>query len=182
MSITPPPGCGHWQTPAVRSDELRTQFRGAKPWWQAAATRTSPRASESSHRLLNSRQRSDLGYRSDILADVVHESNRESNDTQKRHRPGGRRAACGMMMYRDRMGADTAALVDQVLALPNRERDAFIAELLARLLEPAADEFVESDEWVREIERRLQGVVSGETVCEDWDVVEQRLLAKYPKV
>ncbi len=87
-----------------------------------------------------------------------------------------------MMMYRDRMGADTAALVDQVLALPNRERDAFIAELLARLLEPAADEFVESDEWVREIERRLQGVVSGETVCEDWDVVEQRLLAKYPKV
>jgi hypothetical protein len=87
-----------------------------------------------------------------------------------------------MTMYRERMGADTAALVDQVLALPDRERDAFLAELLARLPEPAADKFVESDEWVREIERRLQGVVSGETVCEDWDVVEQRLLAKYPKV
>ncbi len=51
--------------------------------------------------------------------------------------------------------------------------DAFVAELLARLPEPAADEFVESDEWVREIERCLQGVVSRETVCEDWDVDER---------
>jgi hypothetical protein len=85
-------------------------------------------------------------------------------------------------MYCARMGADTAALVDQVLALADGERDAFLAELLARLPEPAADEFVESDEWVREVERRFQGVVSRETVCEDWDVVEQRLLAKYPKV
>ncbi len=85
-------------------------------------------------------------------------------------------------MYCARMGADTAALVDQVLALADGERDAFLAELLARLPEPAADEFVESDEWVREVERRFQGVVSRETACEDWDVVEQRLLAKYPKV
>jgi hypothetical protein len=80
------------------------------------------------------------------------------------------------------MGADTAALVDQVLALPDRERDEFFAELLARLPGASNDEFEVSDDWLREIERRLREVVSGEVVGEDWDVVEQRLLAKYPKV
>lgn len=80
------------------------------------------------------------------------------------------------------MGADTAALVDQVLALPDRERDEFFAELLARLPGASNDEIELSDDWLREIERRLREVVSGKVVGEDWEVVEQRLLAKYPKV
>lgn len=80
------------------------------------------------------------------------------------------------------MGTDTAALVDQVLALTDRERVEFLAELLARLPGANHDEFEVSDEWLRETERRLREVVSGEVVCEDWNVVEQRLLAKCPKV
>lgn len=49
-------------------------------------------------------------------------------------------------------------------------------------IELPLNEFEVSDEWLREIERRVREVMSGEVVCEDWDVIEQRLLAKYPKV
>lgn len=55
----------------MRDDELRSHLTAANPWWQAAATKASPSAWEASHRLLKRRAQSDLGYRSDILADVV---------------------------------------------------------------------------------------------------------------
>ena len=55
----------------VRDDELRNHLNSANPWWQAAATKTSPSAWESSHRLLKNRDQRDLGYRSDVLADIA---------------------------------------------------------------------------------------------------------------
>jgi uncharacterized protein len=55
----------------VRDDELRSHLTGSNPWWLAAATKASPTAWESSHRLLKKRAESDLGYRSDVLSDVA---------------------------------------------------------------------------------------------------------------
>lgn len=83
-----------------------------------------------------------------------------------------------MTMYRVRMGSDTAALLRQALALPDGEREDLAMELLASLPESVDDEL--SDEWVGEVERRIEQVESGAVVCEEWDVVEQRLLAKFP--
>jgi putative addiction module component (TIGR02574 family) len=77
------------------------------------------------------------------------------------------------------MGVDAADLLDKVLALPDNERENFVTELLARLPNPSEDEL--GDEWIDEIERRLDQAASGDVVCEKWDVVKQRLLAQYPK-
>lgn len=82
-------------------------------------------------------------------------------------------------MYALRMGTDTAALLQQVLALPEAEREELATEALASLYEPAGDGL--TDEWIDEIERRIEQAESGAVVCEEWDVVEQRLLAQFPK-
>lgn len=70
-------------------------------------------------------------------------------------------------------------MLEQVLALPEGEREDFVTELLARLPDRGGGAL--SDEWIGEIERRLDQIDSGEVVCETWDVVEQRLFAKLPK-
>ncbi|MEQ8438065.1 MAG: addiction module protein [Ilumatobacter fluminis] len=77
------------------------------------------------------------------------------------------------------MASDTAALLRQALALPDGEREDLAMELLASLPESVDNEL--SDEWVGEVERRIEQVESGAVVCEEWDVVEQRLLAKFPR-
>ncbi len=56
----------------MRDDELRTHLTASNPWWQAAATKTSTDAWQSSHRLLAARSRFDLDYRTDVLHDVAH--------------------------------------------------------------------------------------------------------------
>ena len=64
------------------------------------------------------------------------------------------------------------------MALSERDRADIAAELLASLPEPAGGLAVDSREWVREMERRARSVVSGETVTEDWDTVEARVLGR----
>jgi len=54
----------------VRDDELRRILVDANPWWRAAATGTDPTAWTRDHRLLRDRATHDLGYRSDVLADI----------------------------------------------------------------------------------------------------------------
>ena len=46
------------------------------------------------------------------------------------------------------------------------------------LLYPEGGLEIDSEEWLREIERRARSVVSGETELEDWDTVETRIRAK----
>ena len=82
------------------------------------------------------------------------------------------------MQYRVAMGTDAAALLEQVLALPENEREDFAAALLARLPAPGAGLEVDSPEWVAEIERRARRVLDGESTADDWDVAERRILAR----
>ncbi|MGH9023553.1 MAG: AAA family ATPase [Acidimicrobiia bacterium] len=55
----------------MRDDEIRRSLAEADPWWRAAAAGGDPTAWEGAHRLLRDRARHDLGYRSDILADLA---------------------------------------------------------------------------------------------------------------
>lgn len=55
----------------MRDDEIRRTLAEADPWWRAAASGGDPTAWVGSHRLLRDRARHDLGYRSDVLADLV---------------------------------------------------------------------------------------------------------------
>ncbi len=83
-------------------------------------------------------------------------------------------------MYHWLMESDAVALRRQVLDLPDEARAELAMELLASLPESADDAL--SDEWIDEIERRIEQADSGAVVCEEWEVVEKRLLAKLPKV
>ena len=74
------------------------------------------------------------------------------------------------------MTSDAVTVLREALALPDSDRAGIAAELLASLPEPANGVDIDSDEWVREIEHRALGILSGETVPEDWDSVEQRIL------
>ncbi len=56
---------------AVRDDEIRRALTEADPWWRAAAAGADPTAWVAAHRLLRDRARHDLGYRSDVLADIA---------------------------------------------------------------------------------------------------------------
>ena len=58
------------------------------------------------------------------------------------------------------------------MALPESDRADIAAELLASLPHPEGGLEIDSEEWLREIERRARSVVSGETELEDWDTVE----------
>lgn len=80
--------------------------------------------------------------------------------------------------YADAMTSDAVTVLREALALPDSDRADLAAELLASLPEPADTLAVDSDEWAQEIERRARGVLSGETVTEDWDAVEERILGK----
>lgn len=76
------------------------------------------------------------------------------------------------------MGATTTALLEQVLALPERERHEFVAQLIAQF--PVPDEAVDvgSPSWTAEIERRARRALSGESTADDWEIAEQRVLAR----
>jgi len=76
------------------------------------------------------------------------------------------------------MGVTAAPLLEQVLALPEGERNDFVVQLIARF--PAPDDGPELDapEWVAEIERRARRVVGAESTADDWEVAEQRILAR----
>jgi Putative addiction module component len=76
------------------------------------------------------------------------------------------------------MRSRAVTVLREALALSEGDRASIAAELLASLPEPEGSVAIDSDEWVREIENRARGVRSGETVFEDWDTVEQRILGK----
>lgn len=80
--------------------------------------------------------------------------------------------------YAGRMTSDAVTVLRVALALPEGDRASIAAELLASLPEPEGGLAIDSDEWVQEIERRAHEVLSGETVTEDWDTAEQRILGK----
>lgn len=76
------------------------------------------------------------------------------------------------------MTGDAMTVLRDALALSEGDRADLAAELLASLPAPDGGLEVDSDEWLREIERRARSVVSGETELEDWDTVEERIRAK----
>lgn len=76
------------------------------------------------------------------------------------------------------MSSDAVTVLRKALALPESDRASIAAELLASLPEPEGGVAIDSEEWVREIEARARGVLSGATVPEDWGTVEQRILGK----
>src|SRR4051812_13601346 len=80
--------------------------------------------------------------------------------------------------YPGGMTSDAVTVLQEALALPDSDRADIAAELLASLAEPPSTLDVGSDEWAQEIDRRARAVLSGETVTEDWDVVEKRILGK----
>jgi len=71
----------------------------------------------------------------------------------------------------------TESLLEQVLALPDDERQEFLALLQARLPELAEGEL--GDEWIDELDRRLADVEAGNVPTVKWEAVKDRLLAKY---
>ncbi|HRD99712.1 MAG TPA: addiction module protein [Ilumatobacteraceae bacterium] len=75
------------------------------------------------------------------------------------------------------MTTATESLLDQVLALPDDERQEFLTRLQERLPELAGDEL--GDEWIDELDRRLADVESGSVPTVRWEAVKERLLAKY---
>lgn len=79
-------------------------------------------------------------------------------------------------MYRVPVGSD--ALYREAMGLPDDERAALAVRLLASIDEPAVDDSVESyTAWLRDIEERLEALVSGEDPGEDWDDVYRDLVA-----
>jgi putative addiction module component (TIGR02574 family) len=76
------------------------------------------------------------------------------------------------------MTTTTESLLEQVLALPDEERQEFLTLLQARLPELADDEQL-GDEWIDELDRRLADVESGNVPTVKWEAVKERLLAKY---
>jgi putative addiction module component (TIGR02574 family) len=76
------------------------------------------------------------------------------------------------------VASDATAVLREALALSESERAGIAAELLASLPRPEGALEVDSDEWLREIDRRAGSVLAGETKLEDWDAVEKRILDK----
>lgn len=70
-------------------------------------------------------------------------------------------------------------LLKNALKLPAADRALLVAELDASLEAPP-DESVEiGPEWLRELERRAQAVMSGNSQGSDWQDVRARLHARY---
>ena len=76
------------------------------------------------------------------------------------------------------MASDATTVLREALALPERDRAGIAAELLASLHGPDGNLEIDSDEWVREIDRRARSVLADESPLEDWDTVEKRILDK----
>lgn len=76
------------------------------------------------------------------------------------------------------MGSD--ALYREAMDLPDDERATLAVRLLATVDEPAVDDSLESyAAWLRDIEQRLDALVTGEDPGEDWDDVYKDLVAEY---
>ncbi len=75
------------------------------------------------------------------------------------------------------MSTESAALLNEVLALPTEERAEIVAELLASLDDAGASE--DSREldaiWAAELSRRSQQLTSGAVQTEPWDDVVRRV-------
>lgn len=72
------------------------------------------------------------------------------------------------------------ALYREAMDLPADERATLAVRLLATVDEPAVDDLVESyTAWLRDVEQRLDALVSGEDPGEDWDGVYRDLVAEY---
>lgn len=75
------------------------------------------------------------------------------------------------------MSTKSAALLNEVLALPTDERAEIVAELLASLDDAGASE--DSDEldaiWAAELAQRSQQLTSGAVQTESWDDVVRRV-------
>ena len=81
-------------------------------------------------------------------------------------------------LYGEAVGSD--ALYREAMGLPDDERATLAVRLLASVDEPAVDDSVESyTAWLRDIEQRLDALVSGEDPGEDWDDVHKDLVADY---
>jgi len=70
----------------------------------------------------------------------------------------------------------TEDLLSTVLALPSSERAHFARELLASLDEEG--DAGAADEWVSEIERRVDDIWSGTAKTEPWETVRARITAR----
>ncbi len=78
------------------------------------------------------------------------------------------------------MGSDVGGLFREAMELPEVERANLAVKLLATVDEPAVDDTAEGyDAWLREIERRLEALVTGEDPGEDWDVIHRDLVAEF---
>ena len=69
-------------------------------------------------------------------------------------------------------------VLDDALALPQRDRAEVAAQLLQSLHGEDHDPELVRKEWAAEITRRAQAVLDGDDNSEDWEVVRARLLAK----
>lgn len=76
------------------------------------------------------------------------------------------------------MTSDALTILRDALALSEGDRADLAAELLASLPVSEGGLEIDSDEWLREVERRARSVESGETLLENWDTVEARIRAK----
>jgi Putative addiction module component len=80
--------------------------------------------------------------------------------------------------YRALVGSD--ALYREAMHLSDDERATLAVRLLASVDEPAVDDSLETyTAWIREMEQRLDGLVSGQDLGEDWDDVHRELVAEY---
>ena len=83
-------------------------------------------------------------------------------------------------MYRFAVGRDAGALFLAAMELPEDERASLAVRLLGTVDEPAVDDTSDGYEaWCREIERRLEALVSGDDPGEGWDEVRKDVAAEF---
>lgn len=79
------------------------------------------------------------------------------------------------------MVSRAANLLEQLFALPESERNAFLAGLAERLPDAGGRDPFQSTQWQVELARRIDDIASNPDMFEDWETAEKELLAKYPK-
>ena len=76
------------------------------------------------------------------------------------------------------MSNEAVAVLRDALALSEVDRADIAAELLASLGQPESGLDIDSEDWLREIERRARAVLDEKTNLESWDAVEQGIRDK----